>query len=148
MATLTNKATEEAQIRQLIDDWVKAVRAKDIDALMTHYAPDSLLFDIMPPLQHKGADAYRKLWEGCFPYFQGQIGFEIRDLSITVGDDVAFCHSLSRMSGTTTKGEEIDNWMRATVCWRKINGKWMVTHEHVSVPIDMETNKALFDLKP
>lgn len=148
MATATNKAIDEAQIRQLVDNWVKAVQAKDIDGLMSPFAPDNLLFDIMPPLQHQGTDAYRKLWEGCFPYFQGEIGYEMRDLSITIGDDVAFSHSLNRMSGTTTNGEKIDNWMRATVCYRKIDGKWMVTHEHISVPIDMETNKALFDLKP
>lgn len=148
MITENHKTTDEAQIRQLVDDWVKAVRAKDIDGLMSHYAPDSLLFDILPPLEHKGASAYRKLWEGCFPYFQDSIGFEIRDLSVTVGSDVAFSHSLNRMSGTTTNGEKIDNWMRATVCYRKIDGKWMVVHEHVSVPVDVETNKALFDLKP
>jgi uncharacterized protein (TIGR02246 family) len=148
MATLTNKAIDEVQIRQLIDSWVKAVRAKDIDGLMSFYTPDSLSFDIMPPLQHQGTDAYRKLWEGCFPYFPGGIGYEMRDLSITIGDDVAFSHSLNRMSGTTTQGEEIDSWMRATVCYRKIDGKWMVAHEHVSVPVDVETNTALFDLKP
>jgi uncharacterized protein (TIGR02246 family) len=148
MATATNKAIDEAQIRQLVDNWVASVRAKDINGLMSHYAPNILLFDIMPPLQHKGADAERKLWEGCFPYFQGAIGYEIRDLSITTGDEVAFSHSLNRMSGTTTNGEEVDNWMRVTVCYRKIDGKWKVAHEHVSVPIDMETNKALFDLKP
>jgi uncharacterized protein (TIGR02246 family) len=148
MAITTNKAIDEAQIRELVDNWAKAVRAKDIDGLMSHYTADSLTFDIMPPLEHKGTDAYRKLWEQCFPYFQGSIGFEIRDLSITAGDEVAFSHSLNRMTGTITTGEKIDHWMRATVCYRKINGKWMVAHEHVSVPVDVETNTALFDLKP
>lgn len=148
MTTATNKAIDEVQIRQLVDNWAEALRAKDINGLMSHYAPDSVLFDILPPLEHRGVEAYRKLWEECLPYFQGLIGYEIRNLNITIGSDVAFSHSLNRMSGTTTNGEEIDNWMRVTVCYRKMNGKWMVTHEHVSVPIDMETNKALFDLKP
>jgi uncharacterized protein (TIGR02246 family) len=148
MTTATNKAIDEAQIRQLVDSWVSSVHAQDIDGLMTHYAPDSLTFDIMPPLEHRGTDAYRKLWEQCFPYFQGAVGFEIRDLSITTSDDVAFSHSLNRMTGTTIKGEKIDNWMRVTVCYRKLDGKWKVVHEHVSVPIDVETNQALFDLQP
>jgi uncharacterized protein (TIGR02246 family) len=148
MTTETNKATDEAQIRQLVDNWVKTVSAKDINKLMSYYAEDILLFDIMPPLEHRGASAYRKNWEECFPYFQGPIGYEIRDLNITTDSEVAFSHSLNRISGTTTDGEEIDNWLRVTVCYRKIDGKWMVTHEHVSVPIDMQTNKALFDLKP
>ncbi|MBE9211509.1 SgcJ/EcaC family oxidoreductase [Plectonema cf. radiosum LEGE 06105] len=148
MVAINNTTTDEAEIRQIIDNWVESVRAKDIDGLMSHYVDDSVLFDIMPPLKHQGASAYRQLWEQCFPYFQGDIGYEIRDLNITVGSDVAFSHSLNRMSGTTTNGEEIDNWMRVTVCYQKIDGKWMVIHDHVSVPINMENSKALFDLKP
>jgi hypothetical protein len=31
---------------------------------------------------------------------------------------------------------------------RKIDGQWKVVHEHVSVPFDMETGKAMLDLKP
>jgi ketosteroid isomerase-like protein len=73
----------------------------------------------------------------------------MRDLSITAGDDVAFCRSLNRISGTRTDGEQTDVWGRATVCYRKIDGKWMVTHEHVSVPFYMDdSNKAAVDLKP
>jgi uncharacterized protein (TIGR02246 family) len=142
------KINAEAQIRKLVDDWLKAVRAKDIDGVMSHYAPDIRSFDVMPPLQYEGVEAYRKLWEMCFNEFPGSIGFEIRDLRISAGDEVAFCHHLSRFSGTTKKGEEIDNWMRATVCFRKIDGQWLVTHEHASVPVDPESSKALFNLKP
>jgi uncharacterized protein (TIGR02246 family) len=148
MVTETRKATDEAQIRELVDNWVKAVRAKDINEIMSFYSEDILLFDIMPPLEHRGTSAHRKNWEGCFPYFPGPIDYEIRDLSISAGSDVAFSHSLNRMSGTMTNGEKVDFWMRATVCYKKIDGKWMVAHEHVSVPIDMESDKALFDLKP
>jgi len=61
---------------------------------------------------------------------------------------VAFCHSLNRISGKRTNGEESDVWVRATVCYRKIDGKWMIVHEHFSVPFDMETLKASLDLKP
>jgi uncharacterized protein (TIGR02246 family) len=148
MVTETRLATDEAQIRELVDNWVKAVRAKDINELMSFYPEDILLFDIMPPLEHRGVLAHRKNWEACFPYFPGSIDYEIRNLSITAGSDVAFSSSLNRMSGTMTNGEEVNFWMRATVCYKKIDGKWMVVHEHVSVPIDMESNKALFDLKP
>ena len=51
---------------------------------------------------------------------------------------MAFSHSLNRVSATTTDGEKLDMWWRATVCYRKIDGKWMVTHEHASVPFDVE----------
>jgi ketosteroid isomerase-like protein len=111
-STEKNKATDEAQIRQLIGDWAKALRAKDIEGVMSHYAPDFLLFDLAPPLQYKGADAYRKNWEGWFATWQGSIGYEIHNLSITVGDEVAFSHSFNRISGARTSGEETDVWVR------------------------------------
>ncbi len=149
MKTERNKAIDEAQIRQLIAGWVKAVRAKDINGLMDYYAPDILLFDLAPPLEYRGTDAYRQNWEDWFATFQGPVGYEIRDLSITAGDEVAFCHSLNRIIGTRTDGEEIDVWVRATVGFRKTDGKWKVTHEHTSVPFYMDgSNKAALELKP
>jgi uncharacterized protein (TIGR02246 family) len=149
MTTTSNIANDEGQIRERIDNWAKAVRSKDVNGVMSHYAADILTFDLAPPLEHKGADAYRKNWEKWFPTFRGPIGYEIRDLSITANDDIAFCHSLNRISGTRTNGEETDVWVRATACYRKIDGKWVVIHEHLSVPMYMDgSDRAALDLKP
>jgi uncharacterized protein (TIGR02246 family) len=137
----------EAQIRREIEDWVNAVRAKDINRVMAFYAPDVVTFDAVPPLQSRGPNAYRKNWEECFAMFPGPIGYEHRDLQVTASDDIAFAHGLGRMTGTTTKGEQIDMSFRATVCFRKVGDKWIVAHEHASVPFDPKTNKALLDLK-
>jgi len=144
----TNKANQETEIRSLIDNWREAMRRGDVDAIMSFYTPEIRLFDIIPPLEHRGRDAYRKIWEMCMPSFEGPIDCEIRDLNITTCDDLAFSHGLYRFTGTMTDGKKMDMWARGTVCYRKANGKWVITHEHHSVPIDMETNKALFDLKP
>jgi uncharacterized protein (TIGR02246 family) len=148
MASGKTKKKDEAQIRQLIDNWAKALRAKDVDGLMANYAPDMLLFDLAP-LQYKGADAYRKSWEKWLPTFQGPLGFDRREVNITAGDEVAFCHCLNRITGKRVDGTETDVWVRVTVCFRKIDGKWMVTHEHVSVPFHMDGSyRAAVDLKP
>jgi ketosteroid isomerase-like protein len=62
---------------------------------------------------------------------------------------VAFSHSLNRISGKRTNGEETDVWVRATACFRKMDGKWKVTHEHFSVPFYMDgSGRAAVDLKP
>jgi ketosteroid isomerase-like protein len=82
MATATSKAIDEPQIRALIDDRVKAVRTKDVNASMSNLAPDILTFDVVNPLQHIGSDASKKRAEEWFFSFQGPIGYEIRDLSI------------------------------------------------------------------
>jgi uncharacterized protein (TIGR02246 family) len=147
MAT-ENKALDEVQIRALIEEKIKAVRAKDIDGAMSSYAPDVLSFDVVNALQYVGSNAIGKRLEEWFSSFQGSIGFEIRDLSITSGDGVAFSHSLNHVSATTTGGGKLDMWWRETACYRKIDGKWLITHQHSSVPFDVESGKASLDLKP
>jgi uncharacterized protein (TIGR02246 family) len=149
MAVKNNKASNQAQIRQLMDHWAEAVRAKDVNGVMSHYAPDIVVFDLAPPLQYRGADAYRKNWEAWFPTFQGPIGYEIRDLKIAAGNGIGFCHSFNRITGTRTDSEETDVWVRVTVCWRRIDGKWKIAHEHQSVPFYMDGSyRAAVDLIP
>jgi uncharacterized protein (TIGR02246 family) len=148
MATENNKTVAEAQIRDLLDGWVKALGAKDVDRIMSYYAPDVLLFDLQPPLQYVGAEAYRKNWEEWFRTFEGPIGLEIRNLNVTTADEVAFSHGLNRITGKRTNGEETDVWVRATVCYRKIGDKWLITHEHLSVPLYMDSGQAAVDLRP
>jgi ketosteroid isomerase-like protein len=112
------------------------------------YAPDIVSYDLVPPMQHVGIAAYRRPWEATFASFEGPIGYEVSDLHITAADEVAFSHSLNRMSGTTKNGQTISMWVRWTACFRKLDGSWLITHEQVSVPIDMDSGRALLDLEP
>ena len=143
-----NRTSEEAEIRQLIDLFQQAIRAKDLGGVLSVYAPDIVSFDLVPPMQHVGIAAYRRPWEDTFASFEGPIGYQVSDLHITATDEVAFSHSLNRMSGTTKGGQAISMWVRWTACFRKLGGKWLVTHEQVSVPIDMDCGRALLDLEP
>jgi uncharacterized protein (TIGR02246 family) len=143
-----HRATDEADIRQRIDKLAEAIRAMNLEAVMSIYAPDIVSFDIVPPLQHVGAEAKRKNWVDAFAMYQHPLGYEICDLTITVGNDVAFGHSLNQISGTLKNGNRADFWLRSTACFRKIDGKWLITHDQVSVPLDLESSRALLNLKP
>ena len=146
--TTDDRAKNEAAIRELVDGFVKAIRAKEIKGVMSVFATDVISFDLGPPLQHGGGDEFTKRWHELFESYQGPIGYEVRDLSITTGDDVAFSHSLNRISGTMKNGQKTDRWLRWTAGYRKTNGKWLITHEQVSVPVNVPTGKAMLDLKP
>lgn len=148
MTTTNSKEFDEVRIRGIMEDRVKAVRDKDLSQLLVNYASEVLSFDAINQLQLIGSDAIRKRAEEWFSLYKGEIGCEIRELTVTTGDDAAFCHSLNRISGTTTDGKQVDMWVRSTVCFCKINGKWLVIHEHTSVPFDVESGKVLLDLKP
>ncbi|HSS01225.1 MAG TPA: nuclear transport factor 2 family protein [Kofleriaceae bacterium] len=146
--SIDDKRTKnEAMIRELFDDLVAAIRAKNLDGVMACYATDLVAFDIVPPLQFVGASAYRKPWQDVFERFQ-TLDYEVRDLSIVAGDDVGFSYSLNRIHGTMTNGEKTDLWLRLTACYRKIDGRWRIAHLQASVPADLATGKAVLDLKP
>jgi PhnB protein len=145
-----SKADDEARIRAVRDELTEAIRAKDADGVVSHFAAEAVMFVLAPPLQFKadegpGKDGVKE-W---FDTFQGPIGYEIRDLKITTGETVAFCHSLNRISGTRGDGEETDIWVRESLGLRKIDGEWKITHQHQSVPFYMDgSNRAAVDLKP
>lgn len=141
MTTLRSSASDEAQIRAIVDDWTNALRAKDVDALTSAYASDVLLFDVINPLKRVGLNALSERLKQWLSTFKGPVDCEIRDLNITAGGEVASCHSLNWFRGSTTGGGTIDMWVRDTVCLRKAQGKWLVTHEHASVPFDAETGE-------
>ena len=148
MTVEEHKKDDEAEIKRAIEGYVEALRAKDIDGVMSIYAPELVAFDLVPPLQYVGADVYRKHWLEGWSLLQGSMGYEVADLDITVGDDVAFTHSFNRSSATLNTGQKIDFWLRWTTCLRKIGGRWLIVHMHVSVPFDVETGRAVLDLRP
>jgi ketosteroid isomerase-like protein len=131
---ITNPTLEDATIRGRIDSMAQAIRAKDIDTLMTHYSPDVIAFDVMPPLDVRGAGAYRKNFERWFASMDGPFDYELHDLHVSVGDSVAFSFCKSHVRGTHPGGQKADYWVRVTTEFQKVNGEWMVGHEHVSMP--------------
>jgi uncharacterized protein (TIGR02246 family) len=146
--TIDPELRELQQLRQLIDGFVEAIRAKDIDGVMSAFAPDVVSFDLGPPLQHGGGDAFRKRWHELFDAFQGPVRYEVRDLSIFASDDVAFSHSLNHITGTLKNGAAADRWVRWTAGYRKADGKWRIVHEQVSVPVDVRSGQAMLSLEP
>jgi uncharacterized protein (TIGR02246 family) len=147
MTSENERTKNETAIRELIDGLVTAIRAKNLDGVMSSYASDLVAFDIVPPLRFVGATELKKPWQDVFDRFE-TIDYEVRDLSITAGDDVAFSRSLNRMSGTMADGQKTDLWLRLTAGYRKIDGRWLIVHLQASVPVDLATGKAALDLTP
>ena len=143
------RKADEAEIRRITNAWIKGLHDKDVDAVMQYAAPDIVSFDLAPPLASRGAARYRKNLEAWFPTWDGPINLASRDLDVTVGDEVAFTSCLNRIGGAKKDGETPDIWVRVTACFRKIDSRWMVAHEHVSTPFYMDGSvKAAVDLQP
>lgn len=141
-------AADKLEIQQLTDHLLKALHNRDVDGCMSVYSDDVVAFDIVPPLQYKGKAAYRGDFEMLMGAYQGPIQVEASQMNTTAGGSVAFNYYLQHMKANLKGGEKVELWLRVTDCLRKVNGKWLIVHEHASVPTEFETGKAALDLKP
>jgi ketosteroid isomerase-like protein len=144
------KTSDEAQIKALEAKFAAAVSAKDVDAIMRVYVPDESLFvfDVTVPRQYVGAAAYRKDWSDFLATFSGPVTFAVSDLVVSGDDWIAYGHSIQHMAGKDAKGQPVEFVVRVSDVYRKIKGKWLIVQEHVSVPVDMSTDKPDMMSKP
>ncbi|SNY75746.1 Ketosteroid isomerase homolog [Nocardia amikacinitolerans] len=126
----------ESQIRAFLEDRAEAQRSKDIDGLMSFYSPDIVYYDAVAPLRFTGADEVRRNFVRWFDGYVGPIGLETHDLTVVAADDVAFANMLHLDSGKRRGGIDLPIWVRETVCLRRSNDTWAITHEHISIPIN------------
>jgi len=123
--------TAEGQIRTLIEAWADAVRRHDMAGILACHDHDIVMFDLPPPLQSTGMDAYKQTWDLFFKYHRPSEAFDIEDLTIAAGDDVAFAFGIMRCGAGS---RPIGFPFRLTIGLRKVDGAWRVMHEHHSIP--------------
>jgi uncharacterized protein (TIGR02246 family) len=138
----------QSEVSALLDRWSEAARSKDIDRLMALYAPDIVYFDVVPPLHITGSAAVRRNFLRWFDGWESAIGQDIHDVKILASADVAVASMLIRASGTLKNGREVDYWVRATVGCQRSDQGWLISHEHVSLPVDFASGRAVMDLVP
>jgi uncharacterized protein (TIGR02246 family) len=132
--SFSNNTTDNATIRELVENWARAVRAKDLKGILANHSSEMLMFDVPPPLESKGIDAYRKTWDLFFSWSDDPVIFDFNEMEITAGNDVAYVTALMRCAGTEANEERIKLEFRLTIGLRKIGGQWTIMHEHHSIP--------------
>jgi uncharacterized protein (TIGR02246 family) len=142
-------AQDQADIQALEARFTTAFNAKDTSAIMALYTPDAnmVVFDATPPRQYTGWDAYKKDWDNFFVEFPGPANMSLTDLDITVGGNVAYGHSIQHATMTDKAGKKVEMTVRVTDGYKKVSGAWLISHEHVSVPVDFNTMKPDLDSK-
>ena len=129
-----NGLGEEAAIRNMVEDWASAVRERNLPAVLRHHSPDILMFDVPPPFESKGIEAYRKTWDLFFSCAPDPAVFDIKEMQVIAGRDVAFVTAAMRCTEREAAGEDVELDFRLTIGLRKLDGKWVIVHEHHSVP--------------
>jgi ketosteroid isomerase-like protein len=105
----TRQNTDEAQIRRLVAAWAEAVERHDLAGVVAHHSVDVRMFDVTAPPQLRR--------------------FEVSELEVAGGADVAFCHGIIHCAGASSIS---DLTIRLTIGLLKLDGQWSVVHEHHS----------------
>jgi ketosteroid isomerase-like protein len=142
-------AEAEVRVKEAEANLIKAVNARNVDAIMARYSAkaDLVVFDLIPPLQYAGPQAWRKNWEGFLNSLKGTLKVEQSDLKVEGSRRIAFAHSIWHWKMTDPSGKSTEITMRATDCFENQGGKWLIVHAQYSVPSDLETGKSVLNAK-
>ena len=125
---------DSAAVRDVVESWAAAVRCRDFGGILQNHSSDIVMFDVPPPFQSRGIEAYKKTWDLFFSCSNSPTPFEITEMSITAGKDVAFVVATMRCAEQGDNGEYKALDFRLTIGLRKIDSQWTITHEHHSIP--------------
>jgi uncharacterized protein (TIGR02246 family) len=127
---------DERDIQALIERWAQAVREENRAGIRADHDSEMLMFDVPPPFLSRGLDAYMATWETFFSCSEKPVAFDFHDVKITAGKDVAFATAIGRCASVDRNGRREELEFRLAMCFRKMDGRWRVVHEHHSLPAE------------
>jgi uncharacterized protein (TIGR02246 family) len=133
---LAGHMASAVEIRAVIERWAGAVQRQDVETILAHHTADFLMFDVPPPTELRGIEAYRESWAPFFGHFKHGGVFAIARLDVTAGDRVAFATALLRCGTEEELREKPTSRLRLTIGLRKERDRWMIAHEHHSYPLE------------
>jgi|tagenome__1003787_1003787.scaffolds.fasta_scaffold20858360_3 ketosteroid isomerase-like protein len=132
-------SNDESQIRQVIEAHAATLRTGDVKALLAHYAPQVVEYSLAPPLRQRTDRQDPEPLERWLATFEAPPQRTVTELDIAASGDVAYATSLDCLTATPKgKSESFNLWYRSTLGLRKIDGRWLIAHEHHSVPFEMD----------
>lgn len=124
--------SDEDEIRELIPRWAEAVHEGELDVVLADHAEDIVMFDVPPPHRGvRGIEEYAATWPPFFEWQSSGAVFEIDELHVTAGEDVAFAWALLRC-GKPDEPSGVEPRLRLSLGLRREGGRWVVAHEHHS----------------
>lgn len=138
----------EVEVRAVLEAVARAVNAKDADAIVATMTDDIVIFDVTGPLGGEGRSLALDQARRWLSIYEGPVTWVDTDVRIAAAGDVAFSHALSHVTGRLKNGQFMDMWFRSTLCFRRIGDRWLVAHNHGSVPFDSKTGKAMLNASP
>lgn len=135
----------EKAILEILEAYQAAVNEKDVQAFVSLYDQDVVIFDIWSEWAYKGLDAWQKMvidWFGSL--CSDRIIVELHDIQIHAESCIAVVHAFVTFKGISEQGKEL-RAIQNRFTWILKNNRttWKIAHEHSSAPVDPETSKII-----
>jgi len=132
-------------VRQCLAAYQAAVLAKDVDAFVAIYAGDARIFELWGTWEHDIA-SWREMATGWFAFLGDQKSVvEAHEVRTQVAGDMALLTASLTYRAVDAGGNELrslDN--RLSWVLRERGGRWLVVHEHTSVPLAHDGATGIF----
>ncbi len=139
--------SDKVEIMALNQRLVDAANNKDVSAIMACYSddPDAIFFEDTIPLQLNKAALSKSnaTFYGAVSHFYNSM----RSPVVVVSGDLAVVYYIAPNAWTDKSGTHSETG-RYTQVDKREGGKWLIWHEHFSVPFDPATGKAVLNAKP
>ena len=125
--TPVDKAADEQSIRNLAVKWSAAVEKKDLDAIMSFYAPDATAVWPDAPAAH-GSEAIRAAWIELLKTPGLVLRFTPERIDVANAGDIAadFGRVESEFDGPGGRVQDVAKYL---LVWQKVNGEWKALYD-------------------
>ncbi len=131
---MSGMAANESAVREVLERWAAAVRAKKMPEILAQHATDLVMFDVPAPFESRGVAAYEDTWRLFYSSQPEPVAFDVKWMQIVAGEDVAFAYAHMQCAERAEDGKRVPLDFRLTVGLRREEGRWVIVHEHHSVP--------------
>ncbi len=131
---MQSKQNEQA-IRDILFKWANATRIDAREDVLSNHAPTAVFFDVLPPLMYNGTTAYEASWDEWQPDLSTDSIFEFTELTVRAGSDKAYAFGIIQCGGLAPDGRRYSDIVRATFCLDRVNTEWIISHQHISMPV-------------
>ena len=137
-------ATVQNTVQSVLDRYIHAVEASDVEALLGLYSDDVHIYDMIMPFERRGRESGREMITAWLNE-SGRQECAIEDLEVLEEGDLAVARASVRYGINMDAGTHHVMWNRATWTLRRIDGEWMIVAEHTSVPLSEPEMQPVFD---
>jgi ketosteroid isomerase-like protein len=116
----------------------------DMKKLIEHYADDAMVLDIYAPGVFKGRE---QIYAGFAPQMAKikALKHSVPEMTIATNGNFACAAMQVAFETTLQDGRQFKMNLRQLDAFKKIDGKWKVVQQHISLPLNPKTMQALVD---